>query len=129
MGGAAEEYIATEHGPGLSAGEVPLADVEDVGAGQEGYIGPVVDGEQLPVPLGCILEHLEGRDLGTGLEGLVAQLDDVDAAGVGGVEELGKIALSAPGIGRSEEHTSELQSRGPLVCRLLLEKKKTHVIE
>src|SRR5207253_4630670 len=28
-----------------------------------------------------------------------------------------------PGL-RSEEHTSELQSRGHLVCRLLLEKKK-----
>src|SRR5206468_5923562 len=27
---------------------------------------------------------------------------------------------------RSEEHTSELQSRSDLVCRLLLEKKKTH---
>src|SRR2546422_11657910 len=29
------------------------------------------------------------------------------------------------GRGRSEEHTSELQSRLHLVCRLLLEKKKT----
>src|SRR3712207_1091033 len=29
--------------------------------------------------------------------------------------------------GRSEEHTSELQSRQYLVCRLLLEKKKTHM--
>src|SRR5687768_18167986 len=29
-----------------------------------------------------------------------------------------------PGDGRSEEHTSELQSRLHLVCRLLLEKKK-----
>src|SRR5437764_11856685 len=29
------------------------------------------------------------------------------------------------GIGRSEEHTSELQSPMYLVCRLLLEKKKT----
>src|SRR2546422_4942155 len=28
------------------------------------------------------------------------------------------------GLGRSEEHTSELQSRLHLVCRLLLEKKK-----
>src|SRR5690625_5544238 len=28
---------------------------------------------------------------------------------------------------RSEEHTSELQSRGHLVCRLLLEKKKIDV--
>src|SRR6185312_16784714 len=29
-------------------------------------------------------------------------------------------------VARSEEHTSELQSRSELVCRLLLEKKKTH---
>src|SRR5690606_41041102 len=29
-------------------------------------------------------------------------------------------------LGRSEEHTSELQSRENLVCRLLLEKKKIH---
>src|SRR5690625_6605994 len=29
-------------------------------------------------------------------------------------------------LDRSEEHTSELQSRGHLVCRLLLEKKKQH---
>src|SRR5437660_8585178 len=30
---------------------------------------------------------------------------------------------------RSEEHTSELQSRGHLVCRLLLEKKKKKINE
>src|SRR2546428_6064733 len=29
-------------------------------------------------------------------------------------------------VQRSEEHTSELQSRSDLVCRLLLEKKKTY---
>src|SRR2546430_12404616 len=29
-----------------------------------------------------------------------------------------------PGLERSEEHTSELQSQSNLVCRLLLEKKK-----
>src|SRR2546422_4329354 len=33
-------------------------------------------------------------------------------------------ALAAAGACRSEEHTSELQSRLHLVCRLLLEKKK-----
>src|SRR5258707_11999299 len=35
-----------------------------------------------------------------------------------------------PGAGdeRSEEHTSELQSRQYLVCRLLLEKKKTQCL-
>src|SRR6266508_6289090 len=34
------------------------------------------------------------------------------------------VALSQAVNSRSEEHTSELQSRGHLVCRLLLEKKK-----
>src|SRR2546430_3978759 len=33
-------------------------------------------------------------------------------------------AACATGAGRSEEHTSELQSQSNLVCRLLLEKKK-----
>src|SRR2546422_2287834 len=31
-------------------------------------------------------------------------------------------------LSRSEEHTSELQSRLHLVCRLLLEKKKSHLL-
>src|SRR5699024_12074072 len=35
-------------------------------------------------------------------------------------------AITAAMQGRSEEHTSELQSRFDLVCRLLLEKKKTN---
>src|SRR5690625_2875125 len=34
------------------------------------------------------------------------------------------LALRQPSFSQSEEHTSELQSRGHLVCRLLLEKKK-----
>src|SRR2546425_4573785 len=34
--------------------------------------------------------------------------------------------LAARGMPRSEEHTSELQSLAYLVCRLLLEKKKTY---
>src|SRR3712207_8162457 len=33
------------------------------------------------------------------------------------------------GVERSEEHTSELQSRQYLVCRLLLEKKKNIMVE
>src|SRR5690625_7068431 len=34
------------------------------------------------------------------------------------------LVIQAASLQRSEEHTSELQSRGHLVCRLLLEKKK-----
>src|SRR5204863_8080579 len=37
---------------------------------------------------------------------------------------IGHVAGGRGHIGRSEEHTSELQSRRDLVCRLLLEKKK-----
>src|SRR5438067_6753177 len=35
-------------------------------------------------------------------------------------------AVARPARSRSEEHTSELQSRFDLVCRLLLEKKKKY---
>src|SRR5687768_17960987 len=60
--------------------------------------------------------------------------DRVDAVLVGlGLQEFGKLkeTVRAKLLGRprhlhdrSEEHTSELQSRLHLVCRLLLEKKK-----
>src|SRR5260221_2665610 len=42
---------------------------------------------------------------------------------------LALVVLNAPSVRtpRSEEHTSELQSHSDLVCRLLLEKKKTMV--
>src|SRR2546422_7292079 len=53
------------------------------------------------------------EDTGTDLELPVAHVDLVAA----------RHAVRAP-TGRSEEHTSELQSRLHLVCRLLLEKKK-----
>src|SRR5690554_7543582 len=43
------------------------------------------------------------------------------------VEPSGQCNLQCPECPvRSEEHTSELQSRPHLVCRLLLEKKKKH---
>src|SRR5690349_23412338 len=49
-----------------------------------------------------------------------------DLDGVGGPEVVigggNRVGINGP---RSEEHTSELQSRRDLVCRLLLEKKKT----
>src|SRR2546429_5253964 len=38
-------------------------------------------------------------------------------------------SYASPSVTRSEEHTSELQSRLHLVCRLLLEKKKPHASE
>src|SRR3712207_7870891 len=60
--------------------------------------------------------------------------DRVGNAGFGaGPAELGDEGQQEHGVGvhqagaRSEEHTSELQSRQYLVCRLLLEKKKNNI--
>src|SRR5205823_13777710 len=39
----------------------------------------------------------------------------------------GRVGFAAGDGGRSEEHTSELQSLAYLVCRLLLEKKKKYI--
>src|SRR3712207_7659037 len=58
---------------------------------------------------------------------------DHGVAAVDGVlhvaQHVGQADLMDPSSSyRSEEHTSELQSRQYLVCRLLLEKKKTHYL-
>src|SRR2546422_7779102 len=53
----------------------------------------------------------------------------------GALQGLGDVVLLVVAVGgaplgqRSEEHTSELQSRLHLVCRLLLEKKKNELAE
>src|SRR3712207_7878762 len=58
----------------------------------------------------------------------VLHIDERDA--VAGEELLDHLGQDPHGeledLARSEEHTSELQSRQYLVCRLLLEKKKKH---
>src|SRR3712207_9007542 len=60
-----------------------------------------------------------------GVQCLEEPLGDLSAGGRGGgVVDRAEPLIDAPGSSRSEEHTSELQSRQYLVCRLLLEKKK-----
>src|SRR2546422_3193707 len=53
-----------------------------------------------------------------------------DRFGAGAIDSVSNARLVFPSSrGRSEEHTSELQSRLHLVCRLLLEKKnKSHTM-
>src|SRR2546422_1963310 len=54
-----------------------------------------------------------------GLRARVVVTEDFDEGTVAGRARIGH---------RSEEHTSELQSRLHLVCRLLLDKKKTYLV-
>src|SRR2546427_4718896 len=93
-------------------------------------------------PIGAPLTSQEARRVASALGTNIARA-------LKGKQEVVEIALAAlaagghllledvPGVGkttlaqalarsRSEEHTSELQSQSNLVCRLLLEKKKTH---
>src|SRR5690349_23424512 len=53
--------------------------------------------------------------------GVVDVIEELDEA----LHLVGDLVLAA----RSEEHTSELQSRRDLVCRLLLEKKKKNTVD
>src|SRR3712207_8957498 len=61
-------------------------------------------------------------------KGVDVAVIDTGVAPVPGLASAGKLVngpdLSFESQARSEEHTSELQSRQYLVCRLLLEKKK-----
>src|SRR3712207_7647774 len=72
------------------------------------------------------LEHLDGQ----GHSRAVQTVQALRADARGGEVALGHAVFVQAGLlegeqVRSEEHTSELQSRQYLVCRLLLEKKKT----
>src|SRR3712207_6902922 len=74
--------------------------------------------------------HGEALDGGAG----AYRGDDGPRKRSGGEDDLGEEGRRLPGaraagrgVDRSEEHTSELQSRQYLVCRLLLEKKNVHL--
>src|SRR5690625_5936267 len=55
---------------------------------------------------------------------IVIHENRIEAVGAANEVDVPEGAYVMDAAGRSEEHTSELQSRGHLVCRLLLEKKR-----
>src|SRR2546425_8428449 len=71
--------------------------------------------DALPILLGA------GTPLGPAQLGVLASIAHATPL----VYDAPRVAFMGSGDERSEEHTSELQSLAYLVCRLLLEKKKT----
>src|SRR6266498_4594714 len=99
--------MPTYQAPGVYVEEIPLTPaIPGVGTSTAGFIG-VSTGAKMPdQPDGTPypLAPVEEPQLVTNFDQFKRFFGDFDA--------------------RSEEHTSELQSRPHLVCRLLLEKKK-----
>src|SRR5215211_467495 len=91
VGRAAEEDAGAEDAAGPAEGQVVLAEVEDVGAGGQGDVGPVVDREQGVVPLGGGAQHGRRLQQRAGLGLLVAELDQVDPGPQDGVGEGGQV--------------------------------------
>src|SRR5207247_739757 len=88
-----------------------------VNFGSLGFLTEIALPELFPTLQGVLegrYEHEERRLL----RAVVSRRGQPDAAG----DVLNDVVITKAGPSRSEEHTSELQSRVDLVCRLLLEK-------
>src|SRR5690606_40681367 len=67
----------------------------------------------------CTTKVVAGAGIAWAKRGALVAPNRTDAAGIYDLDDRERL--------RSEEHTSELQSRENLVCRLLLEKKKSYI--
>src|SRR2546430_11429269 len=72
--------------------------------------------DALPISLGILGVRQTAAPLNVALQ----------KAGEAAIAGPNNLQLKTVTVGRSEEHTSELQSQSNLVCRLLLEKKTEH---
>src|SRR3712207_7402384 len=106
-------------------------DTPEMRAGATAYFGVNVPGGQLSIGDGHCRQG-EGEVCGTAVEAAMRTVVVVDLIKGAGTPwprlETDDFLMSTGSVRpleRSEEHTSELQSRQYLVCRLLLEKKKS----
>src|SRR5690625_5645883 len=102
--------------------DVAVADIEEERAGQERFDQIIAEDSRIE-PRDWMPEGYRKT--------LVRQISQHAHSEIIGMQPEANWITRAPSLkrkmilmARSEEHTSELQSRGHLVCRLLLEKKK-----
>src|SRR5690349_23668746 len=89
------------------------------------FLAQAAPDTRLAVDVGCGSGQLTAQ-LGAHFDAVLGLDPSVDQIAHAPVSERVRYAQAAAEHLRSEEHTSELQSRRDLVCRLLLEKKKKH---
>src|SRR3712207_5845489 len=121
----------------LAAARHPMVNSSWDEAAQEIVVhGQVNLGSAAATPRGLVVPNVKdaGRLSLAELAGALTQLTETARDGRAAPEDMTGGTITIPNVGvfgvdtgtpRSEEHTSELQSRQYLVCRLLLEKKKT----
>src|SRR3712207_7090281 len=106
--------------PGDVLGHEPMGVVEEVGPDVDQSKVKVGDRVVVPFPIACGECFFCKRQL-------FSCCDNTNTKPYMGEQMFGHATAGIFGYShRSEEHTSELQSRQYLVCRLLLEKKTTH---
>ena len=103
-----------------SGGRIILRRCGDVSGGNARFVP--LGGSRLLQAVGKAFEKMQHQ-----LAIIFRQTSDGGVHMVRLVEEARAAFGQQFGSGRSEEHTSELQSHYDLVCRLLLEKKKNYV--
>src|SRR2546430_7296469 len=109
-----------------ASGKTSLVDALAFVAGTSKRHGSVKDGTALTDYTPDEIERKYSINLALAVaEWMDAKLNLIDTPGYLDFTGEALAAVNAAD-GRSEEHTSELQSQSNLVCRLLLEKKKKH---
>lgn len=103
VGGEPDRRLRADDGPGDRDGQILLTEVQHRSLGDQGDVGAVVDRPELPVPGGDLGEDGQDFELLAALQGLVPQLDDVDASGERRVHEVGEVALTGAGVGAEVE--------------------------
>ena len=103
MAAPPDQRRRTEDPPRHGYRQVVLAQVQHVGLRRKRDVGPVVDREQPPVPSAGGSEHLEQRQLLTGFQALLPQLDDVHPGGQYRVEERNQVTLAPPPVSAQVE--------------------------
>src|SRR5207249_5500271 len=100
---------------------VPHTDLLSFPTRRSSDLGICNDADNCPLLPNPLQLDQDDDGIGDGCDNCIAAYnpcqEDLDNNGVGNACE----PANVPGPGRSEEHTSELQSRFDLVCRLLLE--------